>query len=431
MWKTDLADNSGTLTCPFCGLGCDDLRVEPRPAGQLGLSNGCTTAQAAFGGALAQPSATAAIGGVPASTEAALERAADLLAAARAPLFSGLATDVNGMRALLALADCCGAPLDHAGGDALFRNLLTLQDGGWMTATLTEVRNRADLVVLVGSQALQRFPRLLERVLLPPDALFSPPAERRFFLLGPWEPDDIPPEIPSANRTVLPIDRDALFGALGLLRGLIAGRPVRADALPGVPAEPLLALAEAVRAARYSVFCWSAAELDFPHAELTVQSVVELVRDLNATGRAAALPLAGTLADVTANQVCTWQTGYPLRSGNRHGRLDYQPALYRYRDVLARGECDLLLWVQALPSAAPPPASDCPRIVLGHPGIPLDPSPQVYLPVGLPGIDHPGHWYRTDSVCPLPLGQVRNVGLPSVAQTVGQLAGLLGARRDS
>jgi formylmethanofuran dehydrogenase subunit B len=166
--------------------------------------------------------------------------------------------------------------------------------------------------------------------------------------------------------------------------------------------------------------------LDFPHAELTVQAVAELVRDLNRTTRAAALPLAGTLADLTVNQVCTWQTGYPLRSGPRHGRLDYQPALYRHQTVLERGECDLLLWVQSLPTPAGAPAIDPPPLVLGHPGIRLEREPEVYLPVGLPGIDHPGHWYRSDSVCPLPLGQARRDGPPSVAQVVRQMTERLG-----
>ncbi len=426
MWTTDPAENAGTLTCPFCGLACDDLRVEPDGAGQPCLTNGCASAQAAFGSAFGIRPGAPLIRGIPATPDQALEHAAALLGAARAPLFAGLVADVNGLRATLELADRCGAILDHANGDALFRNLLVLQDSGWMTATLTEVRNRADLIVLVGSQPLRRFPRLLERVLLPPQALFSPPAARGLVLLGPWDSEPIPEALLAASPEPIPVQLSHLAGVFGILRGLLAGRPARRDAIPGVPGESLERLAQRLRAARYAVFVWSAAELDFPHAELTVQAVVELVRDLNRTSRAAALPLAGTLADLTANQVCTWQSGYPLRSGPRHGRLDYQPMLYRHQGVLERDECDLLLWIQSLPTPATLPAAGCPTLVLGHPGIPLDPTPEVYLPVGLPGIDHPGHWYRSDSVCPLPLGQARDIGLSSVAQTVRQLGERLG-----
>ncbi|WP_295435798.1 formylmethanofuran dehydrogenase subunit B [uncultured Thiodictyon sp.] len=433
MWTSDPAQTPGNLTCPFCGLACDDLSVAPGPADAgLVLVNGCQTARGAFAGAMAAGPGTALIKGQPVSLEAALAHAAGLLAAARAPLFGGLVTDVNGMRAVLELADRCGALLDHVGADALFRNLLVLQDGGWMTATLTEVRNRADLILILGREVPHRFPRLCERVLLPPEALFSPPGERRLVLLGPAEPGPLPAEFAAANPTLIPVALADLAGVGALLRGLIAGRPVRADAIPGVAGAQLKQLAGWLCGARYAVVTWAAGELAFPHAELTVQAFVELVRDLNRTTRAAALPLAGTLGDLTANQVCTWQTGYPLRSGRQQGRSCYEPLLYRHQDLLAQGQSDLLLWVQALPAANPAatPAAKCPTIVLGYPGLACGRVPEVFIPVGLPGIDHPGHWYRTDAVCPLPLGQVRDLGLASVAGVIGKLSERLGATAE-
>jgi formylmethanofuran dehydrogenase subunit B len=430
MWQTDPVGDQVNLTCPCCGLACDDLRCERSAAGRPLLVNGCGIAQGLFSAAMDSAPGTPRVQGRPVALEEAVAHAAGLVAAARAPLFGGLVTDVNGMRAVLELADRRGALVDHVNGDALFRNLLVLQDGGWMTATLTEVRNRADLILVVGTECLSRFPRLLERVFFPPEALFSPPAGRGLVLLGPWlRPGDqcpLPAEVQALNPTVIPVARSDLAGVCGLLRGLIAGRPVRADGVPGVAGAQLVDLAERLRAARYAVVTWAAGELDFAHAELTVQGFVELVRDLNRTTRAAALPLAGTLADITVNQVCTWQTGYPLRSGRREDRLRYEPLLYRHQDLLAQDQCDLLLWVQALPAATPTmvPASTRPTIVLGHPGLACAREPEVFIPVGLPGIDHPGHWYRSDAVCPLPLGQVREIGLPSVARVIG----LIGSR---
>lgn len=436
MWKTDPADHPGTLVCPFCGLACDDLGADLGPGlgvdGQPVLANGCDLAQGALREALGRAAGTPRIAGATATLDAAIARAAELLGAARAPLFAGLATDASGMRAALALGARCGAILDHLEGDALFRNLLVLQDSGWEATTLAEVRNRADLIVLVGTQCLERFPRLPQRVLLPAHALFAPPGERRLVLLGPWESQSRLASLPQALRAaaplVVPASLGDLAGVCGLLGGLLAGRPVRGGAIPGLPEGVLGRLADALRAARYAVFCWSAAELDFPHGELTVQAIVALARECNRTARCAVLPLGGTLGDLTVNQVCTWQTGYPLRSGRRHGRTDYQPQLYRHQGVLARGECDLLLWVQALPGGQPggpdrpPPVADCPTIVLGYPGIAPARVPEVLIPVGLPGIDHPGHWFRSDAVVPLPLGQVRAGGPPGVARVLGEIA---------
>ncbi|MFZ0791915.1 MAG: formylmethanofuran dehydrogenase subunit B [Chromatiaceae bacterium] len=421
MWIAKAADRQDAVTCPFCGLACDDLSVQLDAGSLLALSNGCTIAQREFAEGLEGEDAPPRIRGQVVPMEDALDRCTELLRQAQAPLIGGLATDVNGMRAVLALADRCGATLDHANGDALFRNLLVLKDGGWFTTTFTEVRNRADLILVVGTQCFERFPRLIERVLFPPDALFSPPADRALVLIGPWDQDSLPADVRALNPTVIPVALSELAGLAGLLRGLIAGRPVRTQALRGIHDGVLESLAGRLREARYSVVTWTAAELDFPHAELTVQALVELVRDLNQTTRSAALPLAGTLGDITVNQVCTWQTGYPLRTGLSQGQPRHEPLLNRYSDLLARGETDLLLWVSALSRQAMPPASEVPTILLSQALIEQAAPPEVQIPVGVPGIDHPGHWYRSDSVCPLPLGRLRPSGMPSVAEVLTRL----------
>ena len=421
MWNVQLTDRQDAVTCPFCGLACDDLRVQIDAGVLRALSNGCAIAQAGFAQALAAEDAPPRIRGQVVRLEDALDRCAELVRQAHAPLIAGLDTDVNGMRAALALADRCGATLDHANGDAMFRNLLVLQDSGWFTTTLTEARNRADLILVVGTQCFERFPRLIERVLFPPDALFSPPSERGLVLVGPWDESTLPAGIRALTPTVIPVALADLAGLAGVLRGLIAGRPVRGGAVGGVADGTLEVLAERLRGARYSVVTWTAAELDFPHAELTVQALVELVRDLNETTRAAALPLAGTLGDLTANQVCTWQTGYPLRMGLGQGQPRYEPMLYRHTDLLARREVDLLLWISAVSRQAMPPATDVPTILLSQIQVKQAPQPEVQIPVGVPGIDHPGHWYRSDSVCPLPLGQLRSSGMPSVAEVLSLL----------
>ena len=90
-----------------------------------------------------------------------------LLQHRRRPLIGGLGTDVAGMRATLALARQLGAVVDHAGSSAKYRNLHVLQEFGWITTTLAEVRNRADLLLLIGDGWHARFPRFVERVLAP------------------------------------------------------------------------------------------------------------------------------------------------------------------------------------------------------------------------------------------------------------------------
>ncbi len=419
MWNNEIEETTSAITCPGCGLSCDDLQIEVKDSRLCRLENGCETARRFFDSAFTTSDPTPMIDGSAVSLEQALSRATELLENARSPLFAGLATDVNGMRGILELADRCGATLDHLNGDAMFRNLRVVQDNGWFTTTFTEVRNRADLILLIGSQSLERFPRLVQRILNPPERLFTADNERRLVLLGPWSPDSLPDELTPLNPTLIPLALESLPDAVGLLRGLVADRPVCVARHPW--GEALIDLAAQLKSAKYSVIAWSAAELDLPHAELTIQGLAELVKDLNETTRSAALPLAGSLGDITCNQVCTWQLGYPLRSRLQRRIPEHDPRLNRWQDLLARGENDLLLWVSSLSAQATPPPCEVPTLVLGHGGMVFERPPEVYIPVGVPGVDHPGHWYRSDSVCPLPLGRLRAGGPPAVSQIASLL----------
>src|SRR5258708_5848163 len=84
-------------------------------------------------------------------------------------------------RSAAELADRCGAVLDHANSRDKFRNLLAFQDRGAITTTLAEIRNRADLLVVVGTDVVSRFPRFFERIAAPAGTLFGlKDADRRF-----------------------------------------------------------------------------------------------------------------------------------------------------------------------------------------------------------------------------------------------------------
>ena len=90
--------------------------------------------------------------------------AAALLRDAKQPLLAGLATDMAGARAVMRLAEGCGAVTDHMNFGAKMRNVCDQQDRGWITTTFAEVKNRADVLLIVGSDLATRFPRFFERL---------------------------------------------------------------------------------------------------------------------------------------------------------------------------------------------------------------------------------------------------------------------------
>ena len=56
-----------------------------------------------------------------------IKEAAKLIGKAKLPLYGGLATDVEGMRAVMALAERSGGIVDHALSEAQYRNFKVLQ----------------------------------------------------------------------------------------------------------------------------------------------------------------------------------------------------------------------------------------------------------------------------------------------------------------
>jgi formylmethanofuran dehydrogenase subunit B len=408
------------VACPFCGLACDDLTVAVADGRVSVREAGCALSRAGFERA---PSAAAPlVSGRAASLDDAVAAAAAILRGSRQPLFAGLATDVAGLRAVMRLAEHTGGIVDHLGSDGLFRNLRVVQDSGWMTTTLSEVRNRMDLLLIVGPDPTPLFPRFFERCVAPRETLFAaarrpPPVVR----LGP------PAEATCDIRVEeIPCALERLPEAVAALRCLLNGRPLQAPEIAGLPAATLSTLAERLKSAAYGVVTWAAGALAFAGAELLTQALADLVRDVNQTTRCAALPLTGTDNVMGAHQVCSWQSGVPLRTSFAAGAPGHDPLLYGTTRLLGERAADALVWISTFRPLAPP-VTDVPTIVLAASPLRFEREPEVHIPVGTPGIDHAGEIFRTDGVVALPLTALRGAGRPSAADMLGRIERALGS----
>lgn len=424
--------SSGVLddvACPFCGLLCDDLKITVKSNVPTPIAAACALSREGFGNASQVGVASPRLRGSQATLAGVLETTASLIAAAKHPVFVAQGTDVAAARALLALADLSGAVVDHSHSAGLMRNLAVLQDGGWMTATLSEARNRTDFFLIAGERLFALFPRFVERIVQPAHTLFA--AQRRIVLLGPWDKAKLPPEIKAPDVRIIATPIASLGEIAAALRALLRGRAIQSDIIGEVPKATLSALIEEMRAAHYCTLAWSASEFDFPHADLAIQQLVECVRELNLNTRASALPLGGNRADMSLNQVCTWQSAYPLRTDFQRGYPRFDPWRNDYLRLLDEGEADFLLWVSALDPHATPPANNVPTIVLGHPAMEDTGRAAAFIPVGVPGIDHPGHFFRSDNVVAVPLRGLRPSRYANAAQVLSGIEDRLRARMIS
>jgi formylmethanofuran dehydrogenase subunit B len=347
---------------------------------------------------------------------AAAGRAAEILARSRAPVFM-LAADVAGTRAALRLADRIGAVVDHPRSAGLFRALRPLQDAGALTTTLGEIRNRADVVLIVGPDPTPVLPRFLERCIAPGPTLFSTePLQRAVFRVGPAAPTPLADGFPI---TELACANEQLPDAVAVLAAHArTTKPTRIEAA-GLDSAGLAAIAERLRAARYAVILWTPALIETSGAELLGQALLELARTLTRTTRCSVLPLGGNGNLFGVNQVTLWQTGYPIRTSLGGGAPDYDPYRFSAERMLADGEADALLWASPLDEAAPP--TSVPTILIAPPAASRTPAADVYIPVGVPGLDHAGQVFRTDGVVALHLSPVRAAALPPLASVLAEI----------
>jgi formylmethanofuran dehydrogenase subunit B len=428
-------------TCPFCPLLCDDITTVIDDGGLAAPDAGCprlTRALTSFG---ADTLACApSIDARDTDLDTALSHAVEILKHARRPLFAGLATDVAGARALYPLAAACGAIFDHRHGDAMSAATLALQDRGACFTTLSEIRSRADLVVVVGCQPSSRYPRLYERALGGTGL-----ARELSFVACPVDPAASRVANASAHSILEGADLHDVLAIWSALADNRNAASIRDDTGIAAALAPLL---ERINDARYTAIVYEPAALPGPHAALLIEALSRIVKGVNRTTRAGALALAGDDGALTVNQAVTWLSGFPLRTRVStplrladEPPLDHDPYRYRTERLLAQREVDALLWVSSFQPEPLPGALDntVPAIVLGHPALKATlggrTAPTVFIPVATPGIDSGGHLFRIDTSVVAHLMATRESGLPTVATiatrlTDGVAAALADGRRQ-
>ncbi|MGI9229172.1 MAG: hypothetical protein ACR2P9_04845 [Gammaproteobacteria bacterium] len=397
------------VTCPFCSLLCDDLSVKAEQRQVSVIANGC--ARSARGFAVGPPPAQAYVGQAAVSRSVAVSRAAGLLKKANKPLIAGLGTDVNGVRAALLLAEKTAGLVRHKYEQQALHNLKVMQGSGWIMTTLAEVKNRADVVILIGDKVTNNFPRFIERHINTAHAQFLGNKQaRQVIYLG----TPAAAELKQLPKNLLSISarEHQLANTLALLKSELLQQQAGRKSGSGKP--KLQQAAQLIAQAQYPVFVWDAAALPAANADLLIHAISDLIRRLNRKQRAAGLALTGNNGGMTLQQVAAWQTGYPAGPDFQQGFPEVDPAA---QDI------DAVLWVSSLEADAPP-ESTLPTIALSNNPALLD-QVDVYIPIGVPGLDHRGNLFRTDGIVNLPLKKLRDSENDSAADTLKQIAAQL------
>lgn len=395
-------------TCTFCGCVCDDmeLTVDLDKKVITKAKNACVLGRAWFAEHHIDDRPVAMIDGKKVPLEEAIEEAAQVLVNAKFPITYGLSdTTCEAQKQAVAISDIIRGTIDTTTSVCHGPSGLAFQDIGESTSTLGEVKNRADLVIYWGGNPAESHPRHF-RYSVTPKGMFIPNGkkDRTVVMIDVRKT----PSAPVAD-ILIQVKPGKDFELLWALRALVKGRKVdpQIEAMTGVPLETMTDLVERMKNCRFGVLFFGMGLTMTRGRHFNSGALLALATDLNEFTHFVAKPVRGHGNVTGADNVVSWQTGYPFGVNFSRGFPRFNPGEFTTVDTLTRGDADAALII------ASDPASNFPKAAIEHmkkiPVISLDTKEtstsklsHVAFATSTYGINTAGTVYRMDDV-PIPL----------------------------
>jgi len=388
------------ITCSVCGLACDDIDIE-LTRDDIKVYNACSMGEAKYH-KLRDPDRILKpiIGGKEAGWKDAIKKTAEILGKAKRPLiFMGSEISTESMRVGIEMAEYLGGVVDGNSTMCHGPTVLGIQEAGLPSATLGEVKNRADLLIYWGCNPIESHPRLLSRYSLFPRGYFREHGgqERTAIVVDPRKTPTT--ELADLHIRIEPNKDFELMSAIG---AVINGHDID-KAVGGVPPKTIRRLAEMMKSCKYGVIFVGLGIASSVGKYRNLEKAMRLVRNINKYSRLILLANRGHSNVAGFNQIMTWTSGYPFGVDYSRRIPRFNPGETTTVDLLARGEVDAVLVVGAdlgahLPREAIEHLADIPLISVEVAHCPTTMLSNVIIPDVLNAMECEGTFYRMDNV---------------------------------
>ncbi|TFF99231.1 MAG: formylmethanofuran dehydrogenase subunit B [Promethearchaeota archaeon] len=406
------------VVCPFCGTLCDDLEVDVEIATDkvVEVRNACQIGTAKYYSSNPSPhryeKPMIRKDGklTEASWDEAIEKAADILTAAKRPLLYGFSsTECEAQGKGVELAEILGSILDNTASVCHGPTLLAEQDVGVPTSTLGEYKNRADLVIFWGSNPVHAHPRHLGRYSEFIRGYFRKDGRNDRYVVVVDPRNTHTAQIADMWINVNPNEDYELMNAI---RAVLRGIDLDDENVAGVPKDKIYELVDLVKKCNYGVIFFGMGLTQTLSHHRNIDTAVCMTRELNDHTKFLITPMRGHYNVSGANTVFTWNTGYAYSIDFSRGYPRYNPGEFSSVPLLMNDEVDASLIVASDPASNFP--QDSVRNMFKHPLIAIEPHEtptsafaDVVLPAAIAGIECDGTAYRMDHV-PLRLRKVKD-----------------------
>ena len=392
------------VVCPFCGCLCDDLEVTVGSGRIVSIRYGCAIAEAKFVKheefRLTKPFIRRGEKPVFVSVDEAIEEAARILVNAKYPLLYGWSsTSVEAMRLGIELTELLGGLIDLTTVTCHGPSIEALQEIGLVSATLGQIKNRADVVVYWGSNPAQAHIRHMQRYTVLSKGVYRKTRKDRKLIVV----DCRPTHTAKMADLFIQVEPNKDYELLTALRMIVNGYDIDCDVVAGVPKEKVYQLANTLMDAKFGVIYFGMGLTMTQGKSRNIEEAIKLVQDLNKWTKFVITPMRGHFNVTGAGEALTWITGFPFSVDFRRGFPRHSPGLTSATDALAKGFVDAALIIASDPVAHFP--QQAVRHLAKIPLIVIDPKlsataslADVFIPAAAVGVEQEGTAYRMDHV---------------------------------
>lgn len=391
------------VTCPVCGMSCDDVYVEVTDDSVM-TKNACLMGDAKFQELRSHHRIKKPlINGQEAAWEDALEKTADFLIKAKRPFFfMGSETSNEAMAVGIEIAEYLGGLVDGNATICHGPTVMAVQDAGQVGCTLGECRNRSDLNIYWGCNPADSHPRHMSRHSMYMRGFFTEQGFRQRTMVV-VDPRVSPTAAQADVHLQVKPGRD--YELLDSILTVMNGHELREDVLDatGVSKADIEKTAEMIKNAKFGVIWVGLGIASSKGKHYNASIAMRLTQEANRFGKFVILANRGHCNVAGFNQVLSWTCGFPFAVDFSRGVPRYQPGEYSCVDALTRGEVDAMLVMCADLGAHLPKKAVEKMMEIPVASIELAPGPQAFvsdvvLPGVLDGMECEGTFYRMDNV---------------------------------
>ena len=402
MPKISDSTNLKNIVCPFCSLHCDDIAIDindNRLTVKNDLLPSCKEKFEKYNRKVFNDQ-SCKIKGKEADNKKTSDYCKKLIHKSNETLILNVSSDVNICREILSTASKINGIVDHINSNIFLKNIGIYQRRGFITTTLTEIKNKSDVIVLFSNNILKLYPRLMETVLAPKNSFSVNPKNKRIFVIGDKDKNKNGCNIKDSRITF--IDYNNKYIPL-LLQSIVSK-----ENKTQLNNQTFNVLLKNISKSKYLSILWSTSEfIKYKECDQIIYKISEYIVSVNETSRAACLSLSGNDGDASSIQTTAWISGYPTRVKFTGSYFEYDRDAHNSQELIEYNNIDLVIHINTISNKKLILNKKHKNIIIGQPATKYNIQPDAFIPCGVPGIDYKGHIFRTDNVVSLPLSEIK------------------------